>query len=233
MRIHYLMHVPFEGLGSMEPWFVARGHSISRTRLFAGEALPDAGMVDWLVVMGGPMSVNDEAAHPWLVDEKRFIETCVRRGAPTLGICLGGQLIASVLGARVTRNREPEIGWFPVALTSQGAGLDLLRGWSGRFEAYHWHGETFDIPSGAAHAASSDACANQAFVYGDRVVGLQFHLETQPSGVADLCAHCADELVAAPHVQSAAEMLGRHEHFRTIRVLSDRLLERLEKLAGC
>lgn len=232
MRIHYLMHVAFEGLGSMEPWFVSHDHVITRTRMFAGETLPDPGSVDWLIVMGGPMSVNDEAVHPWLSDERRFIEACMRRSAPTLGICLGAQLIASVLGARVLRNREPEIGWFPVSLTPQGAGLELLRGWPSRFDAYHWHGETFDIPHGAAHAAASDACTHQAFVYGDRVVGLQFHLETQPSGVADLCTHCADELVTAAYVQSAQEMQDQPERFRGIRILSDRLLERLAQVAG-
>src|SRR5690606_3581623 len=114
MRAHYLQHVPFEGLGSIEPWLRARGFSVTATRFFEDPALPDPRGIDLLVVMGGPMSVNDDASLPWLVDEKRFVRAAIDANIPVLGICLGAQLIASAMGARVQPGREKELGWFPV-----------------------------------------------------------------------------------------------------------------------
>ncbi len=230
MNVHYLMHVPFEGLGSMESWFVARGHTLSRTRLFAGESLPSMEALDWLIVMGGPMGVDDEHRFPWLGREKAFIEQTLQRDIPVLGICLGAQLLAHVLGAAVTRNREREIGWFPTRLTEQGRDLPVLAGLPGEFTAFHWHGDRFDIPAGAIRVAASEACDNQAFVY-RRAVGLQFHLETQPSNAMDLCAHCRDELVSGPHVQTAQTMLQEPGRFTAIQALMHRLLENMAALA--
>ncbi len=117
MNAHYLQHVPFEGIGSIEGWLSRNGARVGRTRLYQGEALPDVERMetnDLLVVMGGPMSVNDEGTFPWLAAEKAAIRAAVRRGVRVLGICLGAQLIASALGARVYRNSVKEIGWFPI-----------------------------------------------------------------------------------------------------------------------
>ena len=114
MRVHVLQHVPFEGLGSIGPWLQRRGAAISATRFFAGDQLPHLESLDMLVAMGGPMSVNDEATLPWLQEEKRLIADAIGRGTPVLGVCLGAQLIASALGARVFPNHVKEIGWFPV-----------------------------------------------------------------------------------------------------------------------
>jgi GMP synthase-like glutamine amidotransferase len=114
MRAHYFQHVPFEGLGSIAPWLRRQGYEISKTEFFSSATLPALADMDLLIVMGGPMSVNDEHRLPWLVPEKRFLYDAIACGVPVLGICLGAQLIASALGARVYRNREKEIGWFPV-----------------------------------------------------------------------------------------------------------------------
>ena len=114
MRAHYLQHVEFEGLGSIEPWLKAAGYEITNTRLFESAKLPDLKKIDLLIVMGGPMSVNDEDDFPWLVSEKKFIREAINSGKPVLGICLGAQLIASATGARVYRNPIKEIGWFPI-----------------------------------------------------------------------------------------------------------------------
>jgi GMP synthase-like glutamine amidotransferase len=235
MRVHWLQHVPFEGLGSIEPWLLERGHQLSVTRFqhwgrasgrmgaaepVGGEGLPDPGALDCLIAMGGPMSVNDEHLHPWLAAEKRFIARVIERGIPVLGICLGAQLIASALGARVLRNPEPEIGWFPVqAIPAATAGsISTTNSTTNAVPAgfafppslpvFHWHGETFELPPGAVPLARSAACANQAFSLGDTVVGLQFHLETTPEAARVLVEHCGEELVAAPFVQSAAEILA-------------------------
>jgi GMP synthase (glutamine-hydrolysing) len=158
MRILYVQHVPFETPGVIVDWALEMNYPLSGTRLYDGEVLPDAGAFDFLVIMGGPMGVRDEHAHPWLAGEKRFIEQTIRAGKKVLGICLGAQLIAEVLGARVYRNTHREIGWFPVRLTARGAASPVFGVLPGGFDAFHWHGDTFTLPAGCVHAAESEAC---------------------------------------------------------------------------
>lgn len=205
LRARWLQHVPFEGLGHIETWLRRAGFEITGTRLYDNDPLPDPAAVDFLIVMGGPMSVHDETRHPWLADEKRFIGRFLATGKPLLGVCLGAQLIASVLGARVIPNRAKEIGWFPVE------GLPPRDPAAFRFppaaEVFHWHGETFDLPPGAVHLARSRACENQAFQIGS-AVGLQFHLETTLESIRALVENARNELVPGPHVQAEAELLA-------------------------
>ena len=224
MRAHYLQHVPFEGLGSIEPWLNGAGYVVTATRLFANESLPTPEEVDLLVVMGGPMSVNDETAFPWLVGEKQFVYEVIAAGKPVLGICLGAQLIASAMGGRVYPNRCKEIGWFPVhGIASGDSGIFSF---PSAIEVFHWHGETFDLPSGARLIARSAACENQAFQLGERVIGLQFHLETTLEAARSLVAHCGDELVPAPYVQSAEHILmASTEKYFAINRLMGEVLE--------
>jgi GMP synthase-like glutamine amidotransferase len=174
--------------------------------------------VDLLVVMGGPMSVNDEKAFAWLVPEKQFIRDAMETGKPVLGVCLGAQLIASALGARVYPNHCKEIGWFPV----QGvppAGESIFR-FPPSAEVFHWHGETFDLPAGAIRLARSEGCENQAIQIGPSVIGLQFHLETTPESARDLISHCRDELNPSQYVQTEAEILSVDpENYRSINQL--------------
>lgn len=206
MRVHWLQHVPFEGLGSIGPWLRERGAQVSATRLYAGEALPDMETLDLVVAMGGPMSVNDDARYSWLAAECRFIREAIERGASVLGVCLGAQLIARALGARVYANAEREVGWWPVSgLSVESAAPGWAR--AGATNAvFHWHGETFDLPDGAVPLASSAGCANQAFQVGRRVIGIQFHLETTPDLVRALVAHCPDDLAPGAFVQSDDEL---------------------------
>ena len=206
MRAHCLQHVPFEGLGCIEPWLVAVRYEIAYTRLFAAADWPEPGAIDLLVVLGGPMSVNDEAEFPWLAAEKRFIRRVIEAGTPVLGICLGAQLIANAMGARVSRNREKEIGWFPVHATPVD-GAALFR-FPPSAEVFHWHGETFDLPPGAVRLARSAGCENQAFQFGRSVLALQFHLETTPAAARAMVGHGGAELQPARYVQSAAEILA-------------------------
>ncbi len=212
MQINYLVHVPYEGLGAFETALVAAGHALRRVRLYAGDRLPEPAQVQGLIVMGGPMSIHDESEHPWLAAEKRFLEAVLARDVPVLGVCLGAQLIAHCLGARVYRNPHKEIGWFPVRRETrvQGAGLEML---PETFEAFHWHGETFDLPPGATLLASSSACAHQAFAH-RRALALQFHLEVLPSGVEDLCEFSRGDLEPGPWVQSPARMLAEPARFQ-------------------
>ena len=149
LRIHYLQHVEFEDAANIVPWAEARGHAVTCTRLHRGEPLPPVDAFDWLVIMGGPMNVCDHDRYPWLVREKAFIGESIGRNKVVLGICLGAQLIADVLGGRITPNREKEIGWFPVSLTGAGLRSPLFQPLPRQFLPFHWHGDTFSIPPGA------------------------------------------------------------------------------------
>ena len=228
MRAHYFQHVPFEGLGSIEPWLTAAGYTISETRLYESAALPDLKQIDLLVVMGGPMSVNEEDRYPWLAEEKVFIHDAIQSGKQVLGICLGAQLIASAMGAEVVRNSEKEIGWFPVQ------GVDSGRASTFAFPpsaaVFHWHGETFDLPSDAILLARSEACENQAFQLGDSVIGLQFHLETTPESARAIVTNCRDELVTAQYVQAEDDILSvRPDQYRSINQMMGKVLSYLQK----
>lgn len=228
MRAHYLQHVPFEGLGSIESWLKMTGADISGTRLFDSASLPDPGTVDLLVVMGGPMSVNDEERFAWLAAEKALIRDVVESGKAVLGVCLGAQLIAAALGAAVYPNAVKEIGWFPIR------GIASPNSAAFRFpdsaQVFHWHGETFDLPPGAIRLASSEGCANQAFQLGEAVIGLQFHLETTPSSARDIVAHCREELIPSTFVQSEADILAApEERYRAVNGLMAKVLDYLTR----
>ena len=206
MRAHYLQHVPFEGLGSIEAWLRASGYEMTSTRFYESADLPEIHEIDLLIVMGGPMSVNDEQDFPWLALEKRFIRDVIASGKPVLGICLGAQLIASAMGAKVYSNPVKEIGWFPVEAVSLPESATFK--FPSSSEVFHWHGETFGLPPGAVRLARSAGCENQAFQIGDSVIGLQFHLESTPESVRDIVAHCRAELLAATYVQTEERILS-------------------------
>jgi len=203
MRVHVFQHAPFEDLGSIRGWLEARGASLSYTRFFDGESVPDIRGCELLVAMGGPMSVNDEAELPWLVDEKQAVRDAIADGTPVLGVCLGAQLIASALGARVYRNPVKEIGWFPVQAVPDA---DSSFRFPPECMVFHWHGETFDLPRGAVRLARSAACENQAFQVGTRVMGLQFHLETTPDSARLMLENCRAELIPGPYVHAEHDL---------------------------
>jgi GMP synthase-like glutamine amidotransferase len=226
VKVHYLQHVPFEGLGSIEGWLKSRRAEVSVSRLYEDARLPKPDAFDWLIAMGGPMSVNDERVHPWLAPEKRLVADAIARDKVVLGICLGAQLIASALGSRLYRNKEREIGWFPIeriASVERGVAAVLPE----RCEVFHWHGETFDLPPGAVQIARSAGCENQAFQIGERVVGLQFHLETTPASAKALVEHCGSEIVPGRFIQTDREILGSPDRFERINKLMSGLLDRL------
>ncbi len=228
MRLHCLQHVPFEGPARLADWAERRGHPLTISHLYAGDPLPAIDRFDRLVVMGGPMGVADEAEHSWLAHEKARIEEAIAAGKSVVGICLGAQLIAEVLGASVSRNPVKEIGWFPIQFTDAGLASPLCDGLPAVPEVFHWHGDTFTLPSGAMQLARSAHCEQQAFLFEDRVLGLQFHLESTPDSVAAICTHSADEITPAASIQTAAEMRSADvETYAAINLMLETLLDRL------
>ena len=204
MKVHILQHVPFEGVGSMASWLDAHETDVTCTRFFKDDVLPRLRDLDLVIILGGPMSVNDESTLSWLRPEKQFIRDAVEQKIPLLGVCLGSQLIASALGGRVYQNAHREIGWFPIEATTHPA-EDNFR-FPERCLVFHWHGETFDLPSGAVRLARSEGCKNKAFQIGKHVIGLQFHIETTPESVRTLVGNCCGDLVPGPYVQTEGEM---------------------------
>ncbi len=206
MRVHVCQHAPFEGLAGIDPWLRARGATIQFTRLFLGESLPSLEAFEWLVLMGGPMSVNDEQEFPWLRAERDLVAAAVSAGKTILGICLGAQMISKALGGTVSKNREREIGWFPVWRLAAADSGSWGACFPEKFQAFHWHGETFSIPPNAVHLLGSEACENQAFALGDAVLGLQFHCEMTPPSVSEMLEGDADGIGTGRYVQTVAEM---------------------------
>jgi len=225
MRVHWLQHAEHEGLGSIEPWLRARGHRVAGTRLQRGEELPHVDDFDWLIVMGGPMNIYEHDRHSWLIREKFLIRDACVKNKKVLGICLGAQLIADVLGGGVTQNREPEIGWFDVMFNDEAEKSPLFDAFPHKFMAFHWHGDTFAYPKGATPLMRSEACERQAFSWGEgRVLGLQFHLEVELDDARRWLETDAPE--PRRYVQAPAEILRDAERFAANRRLMHALLER-------
>ncbi len=211
MRVHWLQHADFEDLGCIAPWLHQAGHPVSGTRLYAGETPPPVTDFDALVVMGGPMNIYEHQQHPWLPGEKALIRAAVDAGKRVLGICLGAQLLADVLGGPVGRNAHSEIGWFPLELSAAGRASPLLGGLPPRFTGFHWHGDTYALPPGAECLASSEACAQQAFSLGPHLLGLQFHLEVTQPNAQEWFRH--ERPAPARYVQAPEQILAQQALF--------------------
>lgn len=228
MRIHAFQHVPFEGLGHIGRWIADRGHALTLTRQYAGDPLPRLEDFDRLVIMGGPMNIYEDARYPWLAGERYLIRKAIAAGRSAVGICLGAQLLADALGSPVFACVNKEIGWWPIRLTEEGQRTSLLDGLPEAPTVFHWHGDTFDIPRDAVHLATSEGCPSQAFLYDNRILGLQFHLESTPETVEAIVAHCGDELVPSRFVQGEAQIRAAGPaHFPAINQLLETLLDRL------
>ena len=177
-KLLVFQHVPFEPLGTLDAQFRTAGFRIRYVNFarLTGP-LPDVRRYHGLVVLGGPMSVNQIDRYPHLEMETESIRAALDSGMPVLGICLGAQLLAAALGGKVFRNPVKEIGWYDVKPTPEGEADPLFSSFVGTEKIFQWHGDTFNMPHGAVHLAESDECANQAFRFGDHAYGLQFHLE--------------------------------------------------------
>ena len=232
MRIHYFQHVPFEGLGCIEAWAKTAGHRIAATRFYLNEPLPNVDNVEWLIVMGGPMNIYDDAKFSWLAAEKRFLKDAIDRRKIVLGICLGAQLLADVLGAKIYANRHKEIGWFNVRKVKNDQETGMAALFPDTIEAFHWHGDTFDIPDSAEHFLQSAGCKNQGFTLGERVLALQFHLEIAKNGAENLIIQCGNEIDKGRYCQRPETMLAKSDRFEKINKLMFRILDHMAATAA-
>jgi len=211
MIIHILQHGSFESPGNIIDWIKEKKLPFSYTKFYEKYRLSEIDNFDWLIIMGGPMGVYDEEKFPWLKEEKAFIKKSIDSGKIVLGICLGAQLIAASLGAKVYPNKFKEIGWFNVNIFNNPKNKLFPSSISGNKKVFQWHGDTFDLPAGAIHIAESEACKNQAFIIKDRVLALQFHCEITKDSLKEMIRVGKNELKEDKYVQSADEIMSQKD----------------------
>ncbi|MFC5700802.1 type 1 glutamine amidotransferase [Cohnella faecalis] len=225
MNIKVFKHFSFDDTGAFERWASHNGHTLDILDPAEGVRAEWLDGLDLLIILGGPMSVYEEELYPWLIEEKRFVGQAIELEKKILGICLGAQMLADVLGSKVYRHPCKEIGWHPINRSEDRH--PWLAGLPERFHSFQWHGDTFELPTGATRLAGSDACSQQAFAYGDRVLGLQFHLETSPACMEVMLDRWADQLTDEPCIQSAerirAETARSDASLRMLHGILDRI----------
>jgi GMP synthase-like glutamine amidotransferase len=220
MKVLAFRHVPFEGAGRIATVLAQRHIQLDYADLYIPVApVPDIAAYAGLIFLGGPMSANDDL--PYLRQEMEWMVQATARHRPVLGICLGAQLLARSLGARIYRNPVKEVGWFDLHFTPAAARDTLFTGLEAA-PVFHWHGETFDLPTGAEWLASSARCRHQAFRVGTNQYGLQFHPEVTPAMIAEWCLqkeNCGD-------VRDLDRPLDPHRHSAELASLSDLVFSR-------
>jgi GMP synthase-like glutamine amidotransferase len=211
MKFLAILHVPQEGTGLIKEWINIRNHTLEEVMARDLKNPHGAYDFDFLIIMGGPMGVLDEEKHPWLKDEKTFIENAIDDGKKILGICLGSQMLAHCLGARVYKNPESEIGWFPVRKKF------FMHSWFPVFDdhekqmVFHWHGDTFDLPEGTVPLFESEGCKNQAFALDDQILGIQFHPEISEDLIQAFIDLGRNDLKPGRYIQSESRMLSNQK----------------------
>lgn len=231
IRIHYIQHVHFERLGYIETWANEHNHILTASKFYENVVFPELADFDWLILLGGSMSVYDEGLCAWLAEEKSFIRKSIEAGKKVLGICLGAQLIAHCLGANVLKARNKEVGWFPVYPTDDCKHFNwLYELFKENPIVFHWHGDQFEIPNNASfNLLVSEANINQAFCYGNNVMGLQFHLEVTEQSTALMLKYGANDLKNASFVQSITDIETGTQHIGQCNKIMRAILEQLKK----
>ncbi|MGQ0811018.1 MAG: type 1 glutamine amidotransferase [Nitrospiraceae bacterium] len=222
MRAVCLQHVAFEGLGAFAAGLARRGVAIERCLVPKAGLPTDPG--DLLIVMGGPMSVND--SDPWIAEETAFIRSAMLANRPVLGICLGSQFMAKALGATVFPGRAPEIGMTPIRLSDDGKEDPVFGALSESFDVFEWHGEIFDLPKDCVPLARSEVAPLQAFRYGSHAYGVLFHLEMEQTGIEALCRECVPDLIKTK-LTARQVITTAVPHLPALHGMADRLLDHL------
>jgi len=232
MKLHFFQQVSFEDLEGIFKWAEEKGHSTSGTLFFEDYEFPEIDDFDWLIVLGGYMNVYESEKFPWLVEEKEFIRKAISGDKIVLGICLGAQLIADVLGGRIYRNKFTEIGWHSVSLTEDAQQSMVFDSLPDEFIPFHWHSDTFSLPPGCRRTVESKACENQAFEYNGKVMGLQFHLESTEESINRLIINCADEISRAELIKETEKMLNKRSNLKKLNRIMTTFLDSIERQFG-
>lgn len=210
MKIHCIRHEPFEGLACILNWIEEHNHKLTFTHIHLGQSFPAEIDFDLLIVMGGTASLYDHKNSGWLKAQKNFIKRTLSADKKVIGICLGAQILAMVLGAEVYKNKQKEIGWYTTYFND--AAREALPFLPEKLESFHWHGDTFDIPDGATRIASSDVTPNQGFIYKNQILALQFHLELTEESLQKITRALKSELSKKQStVQDSEQIMGRKE----------------------
>ncbi len=230
-----IQHVKCEGLGIIAPLMFSAGIAPEFVRVYKGDKVPrEISTYSALIVLGGPMGVYEEDVYPFIKDELKLIESALKDSTPTLGVCLGSQLLAKAAGARVYKGKKKEIGWYDVALTKEGLSDGLLLGLPNTMRVFQWHGDTFDVPVGAVNLASSADFPNQLIKVGRAAYGVQFHLEVTEAMIKDWIEVNSGELKSLKGEidpegilkETPGHIVGLHRHGAAF-------AKRFLRLAGC
>ncbi|HVZ79184.1 MAG TPA: type 1 glutamine amidotransferase [bacterium] len=229
-RVSCFQHIDCEGPGTLWDVLKSKGVQVELLKPFQGEEIP-AHPGDGLIVLGGPMGVYEERRFPWMTKELDAIRRCLDSSIPVLGICLGSQMLAHAAGGQVFRGAQPEVGWFPIDLTSEGHGDPLLLGLPGTFDAFHWHGDTFTLPKGAVRLAESALYRHQVFKVGGNAYGFQCHLEVTGAMAREWASLYAKELTPQGGPNRPERILeGLEDKARALRVFSEKVFSRFAAL---
>lgn len=226
MNFTILQHVPYETPGYILDWITSKGYYRQEVNFYNHPELPGVGKTENLIVMGGPMNIYDDEEYSWLPDERDFIKQCISTGKKILGICLGSQLIADALGAKVKKNEHSEIGWFKVRIDQKHLPEKYMDVFPDEFMTFHWHGDTFEVPINSKKFISSEATFNQAFI-SQNIAGFQFHPEMKPEGIKALIEHNENLFnEVLPFVQNPEEIIKSNGSFELNKSILFNFLDR-------
>lgn len=230
LRVHALINYSIADLGMINEWAESKGHTVTTTSVYENQNFPNMNEFDLLIILGGVMGAYEEEQNPWLLHEKQFILKAIECKKALLGICLGSQLIAEVLGGKVYPHIHKEIGWWPVRFFNEVENFSLFNGLPKELSLFQFHGDTFDLPEGATRLAESEATRNQAFIYSDRVVGLQFHPEFSEEKLQEIVQIHEDDIKPGPYTQLPETFLRQLEYVQEAKAFLFTLLDNFELL---